>query len=171
MELLNGTPRQMRGLRAGYTLVELMMTLAVIATILVGLGGVLVSSHNAYTEMLASSSIDETGCRTLDRLVWELRYAQADTLALSPATNARTITYRKVQGWAGTGATLSAVQTVTFSAGKVQLNGVAIADGVQDLFFNLNGNTLSAALDMQKTVNVSGASHVLSRRFEVQIVL
>jgi type II secretory pathway pseudopilin PulG len=165
----NHRPRR-RG-APGYMLLEVVLSLAVIAVFLAAIGGVLISSHNAFVETMATSATEEMASRALDRIVWELRFAPLDTVSLAQSTNSPAITYSKVQGWNASAPVLSAPQTISFGSGRILLNGVPVADTVKSLTFNRNGNgnAILVVLEVEKSVKVGGATRVISRRVETTI--
>ena len=155
--------------RSGNTLLEVVISLVILLTILGAAVGVIASSQAAYLEISASLSAEETANRVLDRIVWELRFAPQDTVALSPAVDARTVTYSKVQGWADGTRVLTEPQTLSFDSGKVLSNGVIIAEGVTNLVFNMSGNLLTAVLELERTAHVAGFARTFTVNQEVKI--
>lgn len=157
--------------RFGYTLIEMMVTFGVMATLLVTFGGLLASSQRSMNEIMGSAVVNETGKRALDRMVWELRFASPDSIKLAQPIDSRSISYKKVTGWAGSQAALSALQTISFNKGALLLNGTVVAGAVKDLVMNLNGRALTLEVVTEKDVNSAGSALTLSNTVSAQIRL
>ena len=155
--------------RSGTTLLEVVISLVILLTILGAAVGVIASSQAAYLEISASLAAEETANRVLDRIVWELRFAPQDTVSLSPAVDARSVTFSKVEGWADGARVLTEPQSLSFDSGKVLSNGVIIAEGVTNLVFNMSGNLLTAVLELERSVHVAGFARTFTVNQEVKI--
>ncbi len=157
--------------KAGFTLIELCLTMLVTITILVTVGGLITSSQSAFTEMLGSNSAHQALRKVIERLSWELRFAQPGSITLAQPTDARSLTFLKVTGWSGSAAQTTALQTVSFNSGQVLLNGVNIGEGISDVVFNLNGQTLSILVAVQKSVVTGGTSKTYGKSSFVELHL
>jgi prepilin-type N-terminal cleavage/methylation domain-containing protein len=155
--------------RSGFTLIEILVVLMVLTTFITALGGVIISSQAAFVETMTASAVDDMACRTLDRVVWELRFAPLSTLSPSLPVNARSLSFCKAQGWLNGQPVLTPTQTFSFAGGKVTLNGNTIADSVKDFSFTLSGTILTAAVEVEKTTTVNNQQRVFNRRLEVRI--
>lgn len=69
----------MRRGRAGFTLIELTLTTALLAVVLGSALLLTLSSHDLYTESTARAEVQEKAQRALSRLVAELSFADRDT--------------------------------------------------------------------------------------------
>jgi hypothetical protein len=156
---------------SGHTLLEVVISVVVLLTVLGAVMGVIASSQGAYVEMSAALTAEETANRILDRIVWELRFAPLDTISLTPSTDARSVTFSRVQGWNAGARVLSGPQALSFDSGRVLWNGTTIAGGVGDLTFNLSGNVITAVLDLERTADVAGFSRTFKVKREVKVAL
>jgi prepilin-type N-terminal cleavage/methylation domain-containing protein len=156
---------------SGYTLLEVMLSLAVLSTFLASMGTVMISSFRAYTEMSVSMNAEETANRVVDRIVWDLRFVPRTEITLAQPTNARALSFRRVQGWQGDAPVLSAPETFAFAGGRITWNGIVIADNIKDLIFNLNGHTLTVVLEIERTAMVGGFSRTFVESREVKITV
>jgi hypothetical protein len=150
-------------------MLEVVLSLAILATLVAAMGTVMASSFGAYTEMSVSLEAEETANRVVERVVWELRYVPREEITLDQPTDARSITYRKVEGWQADAPVLSAPQTISFAGGRITCNGIVLAEDIEDLTFNLNGNTLAVVLAIERTVTVGGSERTFVESREVQI--
>ena len=155
--------------RRGFSLLEVMIVLAVTTVLLATVGAVFTSSQNAYGEIVASASTGEMTQKVLDRLVWELRFARADSIVLAQPTDSPSITFEKLTGWNVSTATYSTTQTISLTSGKVLLNGVAIGDGIKTLTFNQSGGSVTIAVEVERSVTVNGSARLFTRRSEVKV--
>ncbi len=168
----SGIPYAARSLgKAGFTLLELSLTMVVTVTLLVTVGGLVSSSQGAFTEMLGSTSAHQASRKVIERLTWELRFAQPGSITLAQPTDARSLTFTGVTGWSGSAAQTTALQTISFNSGQVLLNGVNIGGGISDVIFNLNGQTLSILVVVQKTVVTGGKSKTFGKGSFVELHL
>ena len=159
------------GRRSGSTLVEAVASIGILITFLASAGGVVSSSFGAFADMTAVQTAEEAASRVMDRIVWELRFAPRETLALGPGPVARSIAYRKVTGWLPDGPVLSAVQTLSLDSGRVLASGVPVAGGIVDLAFRLDGRTLTATVSVERTARPSSGEHTVALVREVRVSL
>lgn len=155
----------MRNVRkaAGVTMVETAVSIAIVASISVGVGGVMRASgglaRRAHTNQLAS----QENRRSLERVVNALRGASVDSLSGFDVNGIATAPqYKPVTGATGTTPTLGAAQTIQWfskqdrsgaaNAGEIDLvvGGVrtCLADRVQSGAFRVvqSGSTLKVFL-------------------------
>ena len=155
----------------GNTLLETVFTLVLVVALLGLLGGSLVQSQNAMTEIGATATVREVQQKVLERLVWELRFAEKDSIVLDLPADAHSITFIKLAGWETSAPAYSIPQTISFVFGRVTLNGVTIAEGVTDLTFNQNGNLVTAAIKVEKNIVVGGYNRTISSSSMVEVCL
>jgi len=165
---MRGHPAGSYGRRSGSTLIEAAASIGILVTFLASAGGVVSSSFGAYVDMTAVQTAEEIASRVMNRIVWELRFAPRESLALQEPPIARSISYRKVIGWSPDGPILSAVETLSFQSGQVLASGVALAGGVADLTFRLDGRTLTATVSVERSAT---REHTVALVREVKVSL
>jgi prepilin-type N-terminal cleavage/methylation domain-containing protein len=87
----------------GFTLVEVMIGLTVVALFLGAVGTVTLSARGVYEQGLSSAALEARARRTVQRIASELTSANGDMLApqATAPLGAGTITYRSCVGYAG----------------------------------------------------------------------
>ena len=156
---------------AGYTLIELVIVIAVTLVLLGTMGTALMTGQRVFTEISLAATANETTRRLLDRMVYELRFADLASLTLDEPTDARAVTFRPVLGFDGVATILGAPRTLSFDDGKVVLEGVTLAEDIGDVLFNLVGSELVMFVEIEKTYIVGGTSQTLVRKLETRIRL
>jgi len=153
--------------RAGFTVVEMIVSVAVIALLFVALGTCLSSSIVAERETMASAIVDDIHRNVFDRLAFELRYA--GNLSLTPATNATSVTFEPVSGWAGAAPVFDPPKTLVFQQGQILLDGAVIASGISGVTMNLNGNLLTIDVNIDPATFGSGTGTAEIRQLTAQL--
>lgn len=94
--------RHARG-RAGFTLVELLLSAVVLVMIVGVLGIAVTTSSGAYEQDALNSQANAMVRRTIDHLADELLAADRSSVVLAPGApfGATSISYRRGQGWGG----------------------------------------------------------------------
>jgi hypothetical protein len=148
---------------AGVTLVETAVSVAIIASISLGIGGVMRASGGLARRAHANQTASQRNRRSLERIVNTLRGASLDTLSGFDVNGLSTAPqFRQVTGVAGGAPTLGVAQTIQWyskadrcgaaNAGQVDvvIGGVrtCLADRVQSGCFrvSLSGSTLKVFL-------------------------
>jgi type II secretory pathway pseudopilin PulG len=171
---MGATDTPLKGLpcrESGFTLLELVICLVVMMTFMGATGALIVSSSNTVAQITALSSMESSALKTIERVVWELRFVPRDWIELDKPQDAGAVTFATVERWEGGTPIPGDPQRLAWSAGSIVLNDVVIARGVKGLVFNWDGTTLEARVDVEKPVSVSGEKHLLVVSQEVHIVL
>ena len=141
-----------------------MITTGILSTLLVAFGTCASSLLKAHVEMSASAVAEDEGRRLMERLIFELRFAEDHDLANLVAVN--TLSYSSVTDWDWANALpVVTFKTLALNSGRVLLDGTVIAAGVEDLTFRRNGNLLTIVLVTTQAFQSAGKSDsVLSRQ-------
>ena len=135
--------------RAGFTLIEIMISVVILALLIVGIYSVMASSQNLYAAGMSRSEIQERVRRALAEIAEELR--QANSGSFVPITfgtvgvpTDQTVTFQTCTGFAGGVATWGVPVTFT----------TIDSDGEADNGLDDNFNKL---IDERKLVRIQGA--------------
>ena len=148
---------------SGVTMVETVVSIAIIASVFVGVGGVMRTSSGLARRTHANQLASQENRRSLERITNALRSADVDSLSGFDVNGIATAPqYKQVTGAVGTTPTLSAAQTIQWFS-KVDKSGAAnpgeidlvvggvktrLADRVQSGGFRVvqSGSTLKVTL-------------------------
>ena len=86
---------------AGFTILEIAVTMAVLSLVVAGSMTLVLRIQLSYQEELQQYALDQTGRRTLDRLGEEIRGASLSTIVPAVLTDSPTIQFQRVIGYAG----------------------------------------------------------------------
>jgi prepilin-type N-terminal cleavage/methylation domain-containing protein len=98
-----------RGSCSGFTLVETMIAMTIFAVVLGAVGLTVLSGEKNFRQGVSDAALDARASRLLSKVVAELQWAGADTLAVEPTApaGASEVEFRVCTGFAGTSATWS----------------------------------------------------------------
>lgn len=160
-------PRRPDRGRAGFTVVEMIVSVAVLALLFVALGTCLASSIVAERETMASAIVDDIHRNVFDRLAFELRYS--GNLALTPTINATSLTYEPIVGWAGAAPDFDPPKTLQFQSGQLLLDNQVIASGITSVAMNLNGSLLTVTVTIDPATYGAGTGTAEVRQLSAQL--
>jgi prepilin-type N-terminal cleavage/methylation domain-containing protein len=145
--------------RAGFTLVEVTVSLAILSLIAGGAFVVLVESQRLFTEQMRLYTLELAGRRVLNRLGDELRSADPGSVLPLVVADSSFLQYRKVTGFAGGVVQKSPLVTlgVELAAGESMYGADDNGDGLPDEGF------LTYTEQGSPTIRISG--HLLELRF------
>jgi prepilin-type N-terminal cleavage/methylation domain-containing protein len=121
--------------RAGFSLLELSLAVAILLVALGAMTRVLQSGSTAFQEGADHAVLDGNAQRLLDRIVAELRDADATTLvpAATAPLGASTLSFNRCLGWSAGAKTLGPTETL-----RIALDAGELDNGLDD-----NGNGLA----------------------------
>jgi len=139
----------------GFSLVELMVALAISSVLLLGLTSIFVSSGQSRTVQTALSGIHETGRFAMDQMSRHIRMTGARTInwtfgpvpgalvVTNGASDSVAMTYQDTLDCNLAAAPASGFVTNTFdvAAGSLRCNGLELIDGVQEMQIFLGEDT------------------------------
>jgi hypothetical protein len=141
---------------SGYTLIEVVMGVALAFLVMQGVFNVMFHWENLFTEQVRQFTLDQSAERILRRLADEVRAADPTTISPTVLSNSSTIQFQRVTGFSGGSAQLGTTVRFGFSlapgetANGVDQNGNGLAD---DGFITMQEGT---ATPIQLAGNVLG---------------
>lgn len=155
--------------RAGFTVIEVVFA-TLITLVIAGVAArAVLNLQDCLVDATVRATTLENSMRVLDRLLSELRDADRGSLVLTPATDARSITFSTVEGWNGSERVLGAPRTILFDSGTVLFDGTPIAALVDDVRFNLEDSLLTIDVEIRRTTSSPGGT--VSRKLSSQLKL
>ena len=142
--------------KRGYTLLEIVMGMALAFLVMQGVFNVMFHWENLFTEQVRQFTVDQTAEKILQRLANEIRAAEPTTITPTVLSNSSSIRFQRVTGFAGGSVQLGVPVTFGFSlaAGETangqDENGNGLAD---DGFITMQEGT---AAPIQLAANVLG---------------
>ncbi|MDR3561220.1 MAG: prepilin-type N-terminal cleavage/methylation domain-containing protein [Negativicutes bacterium] len=141
--ILNKIGRFMRGLllrQSGFTLVELILGMAIMGVLMAGTFSVLSSSLLTQGSGFAQERVYDEGRNAVNAITKELRYATVGTISGSTITYTRQSSGGLVSG------------TISLSSQTLNVNGTTYAPNmVQSLAFAQNGSRITCTLQLQSS--------------------
>ncbi len=134
-----------RRMESGVTLVEMMVSVAVLAILLSIVMTILISTNNAYNAEVVIVDLEQHSRWVMDRFVEDVRASVASTRVINVVGNDVTISMRRNAGYFGGAVQLG--NTVTY---QTEMFPGEVDDGVDN-----NGNNL---IDERQLVRIEGAS-------------
>jgi prepilin-type N-terminal cleavage/methylation domain-containing protein len=93
--------------RAGFTLLELLVTVAIFGAIVAALAGVLATASHDSTLLTNQGGLDERAWRVVDEVARELRFAQGSSLLVTQQNGSSRLDFQVPTGYANGAVVLS----------------------------------------------------------------
>ena len=154
------TGAHQRPRETGFTLVELMVVVALMSGITLALLTIFSSSETVVAEMNANAQADSELLRVMDRLQSELDFADPDSVVvLSP----QAIRFSVVEGWDGSATVLGAPRSLALVGDRLVLDTTTLVTGVTGLNMNLTDDLLSIDLTIQTDYSEGAGTRTVTR--------
>ena len=140
----------------GYTLLEIVMGMAIVFLVMQGIFNVMFHWENLFTEQVRQFTVDQSAERILGRLANEIRASDPTTITPTVLANSSTIRFQRVTGFSGGSAQLGAPVTFAFSLAPGETANGADQDGnglADDGFITMQEGT---AAPVQLAANILG---------------
>ena len=144
----------------GFTLVEVMVVVAVMSTIGFVLLQIFTSSGVVMAEMTAGAEADARVLRTVDRLHQELEFADPDSIEASAGEGLR---YRVVTGWESGAAVLGSERSITRAGDRLLHNGETLGVGITDFSVERGAEVLTLTVTFGVPYRAGGGEGLVER--------